>query len=336
MNGTEFSRALRRALGKLPSHEVEQSVAFYEEMIADRMEDGMREEDAVAALGPVDAIAAQIIAELPPVPKAMAKASTGSRALNVVLLAALSPVWVPLALALALAVAGVYLCIWLCIAALWLTVAALVLCAPLGACALAWGAAHGQAAAGAFQMGVGLVASGVGLFALFGALSASKRLAGLTGKFGSWLKSRFVKPTTGTAEAGIGAGATTRASAMGANAAARAGIGVEADPRAGADAGAARGPAPVDAEAARADMEAEANMGATARAGAAGGTVASTNAKCRKVLLSPARKVTLAAAAALLACGTALALFAAAQAGFDWGTLVVSYDLSVPEQRQQT
>ena len=147
MNGTEFSRALRRALGKLPSHEVEQSVAFYEEMIADRMEDGMREEDAVAALGPVDAIAAQIIAELPPVPKAMAKASTGSRALNVVLLAALSPVWVPLALALALAVAGVYLCIWLCIAALWLTVAALVLCAPLGACGRSkWASALWQAA----------------------------------------------------------------------------------------------------------------------------------------------------------------------------------------------
>ncbi len=327
MNGTEFSRALRRALGKLPSHEVEQSVAFYEEMIADRMEGGMREEDAVAALGPVDAIAAQIIAELPPVPKAMAKASTGSRALNVVLLAALSPVWVPLALALALAVAGVYLCIWLCIAALWLTVAALVLCAPLGVCALAWGAVHGHATAGAFQMGVGLAASGVGLFALFGALSASKRLAGLTGKFGSWLKSRFVKPAVGTAEAGIGAGATTLASAMGANAAARAGIGVEADPRAGADAGAASGPASVDAEA---------NMGATARAGAAGGAVASTNAKCRKVLLSPARKVTLVAAAALLACGTALALFAAAKAGFDWEALVISCDLSVPEQRQQT
>ena len=53
MNKTEFSQALRRALGKLPSYEVEQSIAFYEEMIADRMEDGMREEEAVEALGPV-------------------------------------------------------------------------------------------------------------------------------------------------------------------------------------------------------------------------------------------------------------------------------------------
>ncbi len=46
------SDALRRALGKLPSYEVEQSIAFYAEMIDDRVEDGMSEADAVAALGP--------------------------------------------------------------------------------------------------------------------------------------------------------------------------------------------------------------------------------------------------------------------------------------------
>ena len=69
MNKTEFSDALRRALGKLPSYEVEQSIAFYLEMIDDRMEDGMSEADVVAALGPVGAIAAQIIAETPVIPR---------------------------------------------------------------------------------------------------------------------------------------------------------------------------------------------------------------------------------------------------------------------------
>ena len=123
MNKTEFSQALRRALGKLPSYEVEQSIAFYEEMIADRMEDGMREEEAVEALGPVEAIAAQIIAETPPIPKAIAKANTGSRTLNVVLLVVFSPLWVPVVLVLALAVFMVYLSIWMVIVALWTAVA---------------------------------------------------------------------------------------------------------------------------------------------------------------------------------------------------------------------
>lgn len=101
MNKTEFLDALRHALGKLPSYEVEQSIAFYAEMIDDRIEDGMSEQEAVAALGSVHAIAAQIVAETPPIPKAIAKANTGSRTLNIVLLAILSPIWVTLALAFA-------------------------------------------------------------------------------------------------------------------------------------------------------------------------------------------------------------------------------------------
>ena len=76
MNKTEFLDALRHALGKLPSYEVEQSIAFYAEMIDDRIEDGMSEQEAVAALGSVHAIA---------------EANTGSRTLNIVLLAILSP-----------------------------------------------------------------------------------------------------------------------------------------------------------------------------------------------------------------------------------------------------
>ncbi len=193
MNKTEFSQALRRALGKLPSYEVEQSIAFYEEMIADRMEDGMREEEAVA-LGPVEAIAAQIIAETPPIPKAIAKANTGSRTLNVVLLVVFSPLWVPVVLVLALAVFMVYLSIWMVIVALWTAVAVLILCAPIGFFLLAWCLANGYPLTGLFQLGAGLAASGLGLFAWFGVLAASKGLVSLTGTFGRWVKSRFVKP----------------------------------------------------------------------------------------------------------------------------------------------
>ena len=136
MNKTEFLDALRHALGKLPSYEVEQSIAFYAEMIDDRIEDGMSEQEAVAALGSVHAIAAQIVAETPPIPKAIAKANTGSRTLNIVLLAILSPIWVTLALAFACMVLAIYLAIWSVVVALWAVVLTLLLCAP-SACS-AW------------------------------------------------------------------------------------------------------------------------------------------------------------------------------------------------------
>ena len=67
MNKQEFLSELERALGKLPHAEVEQALAFYDEAISDRMEDGLSEAEAVADLGPIDEIAAQIAAETPPI-----------------------------------------------------------------------------------------------------------------------------------------------------------------------------------------------------------------------------------------------------------------------------
>ncbi len=197
MNKTEFSDALRRALGKLPSYEVEQSIAFYSEMIDDRVEDGMSEADAVAALGPVGAIAAQIIAETPVIPKAIAKANTGSRTLNVVLLVVFSPIWVPLVLALIVAALMVHLS---------------HLDGHRGAVGdrrhaafvrphrdrgPVWCLATGYPLTAAWLLGCGMAAAGLGLFALFGVLAASKGLVQLTHSFARWIKGLFVKKVRG-------------------------------------------------------------------------------------------------------------------------------------------
>ena len=132
MSKAEFLAALRGALGKLPEQEIRASLDFYAEMIDDRIEDGATEDEAVAALGDVNAIAAQIIAETPPIPKAVAKMKTSSRTANIVLAVVFSPIWVPLALAFALCVAAIYLSLWAVIIGLWLSVACLILCGPVG------------------------------------------------------------------------------------------------------------------------------------------------------------------------------------------------------------
>ena len=136
MTKQEFLSELERALGKLPHAEVEQALAFYDEAISDRMEDGLSEAEALAGLGPVDEIAAQIAAETPPIPRAIARANTGSRTLNIVLLAVFSPIWIPVVLALAAAALAVYVAIWAVIAALWAVDAVLVLMPFAGLAAL--------------------------------------------------------------------------------------------------------------------------------------------------------------------------------------------------------
>lgn len=193
MTKQEFLSELERALGKLPHAEVEQALAFYDEAISDRMEDGLSEAEALAGLGPVDEIAAQIAAETPPIPRAIARANTGSRTLNIVLLAVFSPIWIPVVLALAAAALAVYVAIWAVIAALWAVDAVLVLMPFAGLAALASTLGGGMPLPGVFVFGLSLVSSGFGLVASFAVFWASKLLFQATRTFARWIVSLFVR-----------------------------------------------------------------------------------------------------------------------------------------------
>lgn len=193
MTKQEFLSELERALGKLPHAEVEQALAFYDEAISDRMEDGLSEAEALAGLGPVDEIAAQIAAETPPIPRAIARANTGSRTLNIVLLAVFSPIWIPVVLALAAAALAVYVAIWAVIAALWAVDAVLVLMPFAGLAALASTLGGGMPLPGVFVFGLSLVSSGFGLVASFAVSWVSKPLFQATRSFARWIASLFVR-----------------------------------------------------------------------------------------------------------------------------------------------
>lgn len=193
MTKQEFLSELERALGKLPHAEVEQALAFYDEAISDRMEDGLSEAEALAGLGPVDEIAAQIAAETPPIPRAIARANTGSRTLNIVLLAVFSPIWIPIVLALAAAALAVYVAIWAVIAALWAVDAVLVLMPFAGIAALISTLGGGMPLPGVFVFGLSLVSSGFGLVASFAVFWASKLLFRATRSFARWIASLFVR-----------------------------------------------------------------------------------------------------------------------------------------------
>ena len=56
MRKNEFINEIRGALRGYPHNEVENSIEFYSEIIEDRMENGMSEEEAVASLGDLDRI----------------------------------------------------------------------------------------------------------------------------------------------------------------------------------------------------------------------------------------------------------------------------------------
>ena len=63
MDKKQFLDALKNALKGLPDEEKAQTLAYYSEMIDDRCDSGMSEEDAVLSLGSVDDIARGMLEE---------------------------------------------------------------------------------------------------------------------------------------------------------------------------------------------------------------------------------------------------------------------------------
>ena len=58
-----FIESLKIALSDLPEEEIQSSLAYFNEMIDDRIDEGMTEEEAIADMGRVDEIAAKLLAE---------------------------------------------------------------------------------------------------------------------------------------------------------------------------------------------------------------------------------------------------------------------------------
>ena len=65
MTKSEFLTELRTALVGLPEEDIEKSLDFYSEMIDDRVEEGLSEEEAVADLGSIEDIKTQILKDIP-------------------------------------------------------------------------------------------------------------------------------------------------------------------------------------------------------------------------------------------------------------------------------
>jgi uncharacterized membrane protein len=191
----EFLAQLRAALSRLPQAEIEQSLAFYAEIIDDRIEDGMSEHDAVAQLGSVEQIAAQIIADAPFVSRTVAKAKSSKTnvTLVVILLVVLSPVWLPLIVAIFATLAALLLSLWSVVLSLWSAVLALIVSGFALMGAAVYLAFTGYPLSGLLSAGGGLVCIGLGIFGFFGMLAATKGFFKLNVFVARKIKALFVR-----------------------------------------------------------------------------------------------------------------------------------------------
>lgn len=195
MKKEEFLQQLRAALERthVPQHEIAESIDYYREAIDDHIEEGMSEDEAVAGLGAMDQIVAQVGEAIPPVPRVLSKLTTGNRVLDVVLVLITVPIWMPAVLAIATAIVSLYVMLWSLVASLWLLVLAGFSFGLFGVAMFIAGCLHGAALTGAYVWGEGLLVVGMTFLVVAPAIWASRSLIRLTVLFGYWVAHFFIR-----------------------------------------------------------------------------------------------------------------------------------------------
>ena len=175
MNKQQFLKALRKRLSGLPRAELEERLRFYGETIDDRMEEGLSEAEALAAVGSVEEIAAQIFGE-----EARPVVKPKKTGLEIALLILGFPLWFPLLVSAFAVALSLYISLWAVIISLWAVFGALAGCAcgPLvaGICLCM----AGRVPAGMLCISGGLICGGLSIFLFFGCKALTRGAAILT------------------------------------------------------------------------------------------------------------------------------------------------------------
>ncbi len=193
MTKLQFILALHEKLSGLPKNEVEERLNFYSEMIEDRMEEGLSEEEAVAAVGSIEEIAEQITCDIPlsKIAKEKIKPNRSLTAWEIVLLG--SPVWVSLLIIGFALIISVYASVWTVIVSLWAVFGSIVASAFGVIVAGVIMIVTGNALSGIALIGAGISLAGISIFLYFGCKASTKGTVWLTKNIGLLIKKCFIK-----------------------------------------------------------------------------------------------------------------------------------------------
>lgn len=195
MHKQEFLGQLRRGLSGLPQEDIEERLTFYTEMIEDRMEEGLSEEEAVSSVGSVDEIITQTVAETPlvKIAKERIKPKRELSAWEIVLLVLGSPIWLSMGIAVLSVIFSIYITLWSVIVSFWAIFGSLIACAFAGIAVGIGFALSNLGLPGLAMVGAGLICAGLAIFLFFGCKAATQGAVWLTKKIALGIKNLFIK-----------------------------------------------------------------------------------------------------------------------------------------------
>ena len=195
MSKFEFLEKLKKGLTGLPESEIEERLNFYSEMIDDRIEEGLTEEEAVAQVGSIDEIISQVLSETPlsNLVKEKVKPKRALLGWEIALLIIGAPLWLSLLLAVFSIIFAIYITIWSVIVSLW-AVGVSLAASSLGVIFTGGVlAVTGNPAVGLALVGASFTLAGLSIFWFLGCKLATQGCVILTKKILQGIKYLFIK-----------------------------------------------------------------------------------------------------------------------------------------------
>lgn len=194
MTKKEFLEKLESSLSALSESDREERLNFYSEMIEDRIEEGLSEEDAVKTVGIPEEIGAQIVGEYSSIRKNDRKEKTKRKlqTWQIVLVCVGFPVWLPLLIAAFAILISLAASFWAVVGSIWSVPVSLSAVGLAGILLPIDYFIKGNVLGGFSIFGLGIFSIGLAIFSFYGCIKATRGGVILTKKTFSWIKSLFV------------------------------------------------------------------------------------------------------------------------------------------------
>ena len=192
MNRDDFLLELKSKLSGYPKEDVDKTLSYYNEIIADKIEDGMDEEEAVNSIGSIDMIINNFLKEIP-LKKLVCGKLKNSKKLKtwqIAVISATGIIWFPILIALICSAFVIYVSLWSIIISLIATGVALAASSLIFFVGLI-NIFTGHIGSGYLLISAGLIFLGLGILIFIGSKELSKLMVKATKLF--CIKKKFIK-----------------------------------------------------------------------------------------------------------------------------------------------
>jgi uncharacterized membrane protein len=176
MTKSEFLQQLREKMKGLPKTDIEDRVNFYIEMIDDRIEEGLSEEEAVRDIGNVDEIVTKQIDDtsLTKIVTEKVKPKRRLKAWEIVLIILGFPLWFPLLMFILTMLLVFYIIWWSAVIVLWSIEGSLIMSVFAAIVNMFAFTFRGELLSGFGYFGLSLLTAGLSIFLFMGCVAVTK------------------------------------------------------------------------------------------------------------------------------------------------------------------